>query len=215
MRSMELKPRASARQAAGRMIATMNFRFQPHSRQPGPIGAVMLIALALASLSAAGHARASAGAHVHGQARLDLSIEGRTLRIEVELPMETLTGFERAPRTDDERRRVDRALEAVRSATLFRPSADAGCKPATQTFRWSGSSDTAPGATVLPADESHTDLLLTHEFECEHPAKLGSIDIGLFDAFSRLRRIDARIAGPSGTQARTLQRSRRVLEFAR
>jgi len=197
------------------MIVAMNVLFQYRSLRPGALCAAWLIALALVGVSATSHAQSSAGAHVHGQARLDLTIEGRTLRIEAELPMETLTGFERAPRTDDERRRLGQALETVRSATLFRPSADAGCKPTTQTFRWSGSSGGAPGATALPADESHTDLLLTHEFDCERLAKLGSVDIGLFDAFSRLRRIDARIAGPSGTQARTLQRSRRVLEVAR
>lgn len=213
---MELKPRRVAPTAASRMIVAMNVRLPRHYRPPGSMRAAILIALVLGGLlSATEHAQSSPGAHVHGQARLDLTIEGRTLRIEAELPMETLTGFERAPRTDDERRRLDRALEAVRSATLFRPSADAGCKPTTQTFRWSGPLDSAPGTTTLPADESHTDLLLTHEFDCERPARLGSIDIGLFDAFSRLRRIDARVAGQTGTQARTLQRSRRVLEVAR
>jgi len=197
------------------MIVPVNARFHPHLCLPRVMRAAVLIALSLGGLSATAHAQSSAGAHVHGQARLDLTIEGRTLRIEAELPMETLTGFERAPRTDDERRRLDRALETVRLATLFRPSVDAGCKPTAQTYRWSGSSDSAPGVAALPADESHTDLLLTHEFECERPAKLGSIDIGLFEAFSRLRRIEARVAGPSGTQARTLQRSRRVLEVSR
>ena len=37
----------------------------------------------------------------------------------------------------------------------------------------------------------------------------------LFDAFSRLRRIEARIAGPAGTQARSLPRNRRTLDLGR
>lgn len=155
-------------------------------------------------------ARGTGHAHVHGQARLDITLDGTRLVIEAELPMDTLTGFERAPRNDDERERLRSALGALRSPGLFRPTGDADCKPVAQTFAWPGA-----GETALPADDAHSDLLLTHTFECARPARLSSIDVGLFDAFSRLRRIEARIVGPSGAQARTLQRSRRVIEFGR
>lgn len=165
------------------------------------------------AISVALAAPASHG-HVHGQARLDLTLERSTLRLEAELPMETLTGFERAPRNDEERQRLARALEVLRAPGLFRPSPEAACKPTQQTLRWSGAGDAAANS-MLPTNETHTDLLLTHEFVCEHPARLTAVEIGLFDAFSRLRRIEARIAGPAGAQARTLQRSRRTIELGR
>lgn len=198
----------------------MKIRMVPHRIQPRPFKPAVqaltatLVAGILAATVPDAHAigpLASAGhSHVHGQARLEATLEGGRLRIEAELPMETLTGFERAPRTDDERDRLARALEALRAPGMFRPSADAGCKHAGEQQRWAGG-----GGSALPADDAHTDLQLTHEFDCARPARLTSIDIGLFDAFSRLRRIEARVAGPAGAQARTLGRSRRVLELAR
>ncbi len=173
------------------------------------IAFLTLVQVAPATSAPGGHG------HVHGQARLDLMLEGARLTIEAELPMETLTGFERAPRNDDERARLQRALEALRASGVFRPTPDAGCRPASQALRWSGSAEPATAASGLPSDDTHLDLLVTHAFDCERPARLALIEIGLFDIFSRLRRIEARFAGPGGTQARTLQRNRKVLELAR
>lgn len=173
--------------------------------------------IALLALAPAASALGAPGGHghVHGQARLDLTLEGARLTIEAELPMETLTGFERAPRTDDERARLQRALDALLATGVFRPAPDAGCKPATQALRWSGSAEPATATSGLPGDDTHLDLLVTHTFDCERPARLGVLEIGLFDILSRLRRIEARFAGPGGTQARTLQRNRKVFELAR
>jgi hypothetical protein len=175
---------------------------------------MLLFAGLLACTVSVALAASSGHSHVHGQARLDLTLERNALRLEVELPMESLTGFERAPRNDEERQRLIRALEILRSPGLFRPSSEADCKPTQQTLRWSGAGEAAVDGT-LPGNDTHTDLLLTHEFVCERPARLSAVEIGLFDAFSRLRRIEARIAGPGGAQARTLQRSRRTLELGR
>lgn len=175
---------------------------------------MLLLAGLLAGTGSVVLAASSGHSHVHGQARLDLTLERNALRLEVELPMESLTGFERAPRNDEERQRLVRALEILRSPGLFRPSPDAACKPTQQTLRWSGAGEAAVDGT-LPGHDTHTDLLLTHEFICERPARLSAVETGLFDAFSRLRRVEARIAGPAGVQARSLQRSRRTLELGR
>jgi hypothetical protein len=176
--------------------------------------ALLIAFLTLAPAAPAASAPGGHG-HVHGQARLDLTLEGARLTIEAELPMETLTGFERAPRNEDERARLQRALDALRATGVFRPTPEAGCRPATQALRWSGSAEPATAAGGLPGDDTHLDLLVTHAFDCERPARLGAVEIGLFDVLSRLRRIEARFAGPGGTQARTLQRNRKAFELAR
>ncbi|NBS63317.1 MAG: DUF2796 domain-containing protein [Betaproteobacteria bacterium] len=198
------RPHRAGRSAAG-----------PRTQAAARIRHGLLIAfLTLAPAAPAASAPGGHG-HVHGQARLDLTLEGARLTIEAELPMETLTGFERAPRNDDERARLQRALDALRATGVFRPTPEAGCRPASQVLRWSGSAETATAASGLPGDDTHLDLLVTHAFDCERPARLGMIEIGLFDVLSRLRRIEARFAGPGGTQARTLQRNRKVFELAR
>lgn len=124
--------------------------------------------------------------------------------------MEAVVGFERAPRNEEERARLDRAMELLRAPGLFRPSPDAQCKAEAPVLAWSSG-----GPTSLPPEDSHTDLKLSLGFDCAEPSRLTAVDIGAFDAFSRLRRIEARVAGPAGSSSRVLQRGRRTLELRR
>ena len=58
----------------------------------------------LAALGLALCGAAFAGkAHQHGVARLDLAVDGGTVTIAVEMPLDALVGFERSPRTGAER----------------------------------------------------------------------------------------------------------------
>ncbi len=154
--------------------------------------------------SGAGHG------HVHGQARLDTSITGTRLALELHIPMEALVGFERAPRNDEERQRLDRARQSLLAATLFRPNPEAACRPGIPSLSWSGGAGPAEGP-----DEEHTDAVLQVVFECADPSRLKTLEVGAFDAFSRLRRIEARIIGPQGSAARVVQRNKRTLELSR
>jgi hypothetical protein len=60
-----------------------------------------------------GDALGTAGAHEHGIARLDLAVDGPVLTAELEIPGVTAFGFEHEPTTDDDRRAIARAIEAV------------------------------------------------------------------------------------------------------
>jgi Protein of unknown function (DUF2796) len=72
------------------------------------------LAAPLASL-AQGHA------HVHGGARLDIAVEPRRILLFFETPLDNLVGFERAPRTDAERRRADEAVARLKAGDqMFR-----------------------------------------------------------------------------------------------
>jgi hypothetical protein len=42
-------------------------------------------------------------AHVHGQMKLDVAIDGPTVVIDMESPLDNIVGFERAPKTDAEK----------------------------------------------------------------------------------------------------------------
>ena len=60
-------------------------------------------------------------AHVHGEARLELVLEGNTLEIAFHSPAHNLVGFEHAPRTDDEHQRITAATTTLNAGeTLFR-----------------------------------------------------------------------------------------------
>ena len=69
-----------------------------------------LLATPFAALAQAQHA------HVHGQIKLDVVIDGPTVVIEMESPLDNFVGFERAPRTDAEQQTVDSAIAQLRAA---------------------------------------------------------------------------------------------------
>ena len=84
--------------------------------------------------------QAAPAAHEHGVARLSVAVDGRTLSVELDAPLDGLLGFERPPRTDAERKAAADLLQRLRDpAALFRPDAAAGCSAGAVTV-------SAPGA---------------------------------------------------------------------
>ena len=61
------------------------------------------------------------GAHEHGIARLGLAVDGTRLTVDLELPAESVFGFEQAPRSAEERATAAEALDRLRTgaASLF------------------------------------------------------------------------------------------------
>ena len=57
----------------------------------------------------------TAGAHEHGIARLGLAVDGTRLTVDLQLPAESVFGFEHAPRSAEERATVAEALDRLRT----------------------------------------------------------------------------------------------------
>ena len=71
---------------------------------------------------------ATAKPHQHGAMKLGVAVEGADVTLVVEMPLDGLVGFERAPRTDAERKAAAAALATMRDgAALFRLDAAAQC----------------------------------------------------------------------------------------
>ena len=150
----------------------------------------MFITLCLLSLPAA-----AAGKHDHGTGRLDVAIEKDRITLNLELPMDTLVSFERAPRNAKEREALDAAGAKLKDgAALFLPVAAAQC-----TLKSAGVN--LPFATNAPAEkgaEGHADVDGRYEFQCARPDALTSIDTALFKIFPRLYRVELQRIGPVG-----------------
>jgi hypothetical protein len=71
-----------------------------------------------------------------------------------------------------------------------------------------------PGAKPATKDE-HADLDASYEFSCAQPAELRSLDVGLFDAYKRLQRIDVQLAGAKSQSKVTLKRPARSVKLVR
>lgn len=153
--------------------------------------------------------------HEHGALKLDVAIEGNLLTIAMEAPLDNLLGFERAPRTDTERKAASAMLARLRSPDkgkpLFTPDAAAQCTLSKAEVQ----------APVVEADakaagkNEHADLDAIYEYACVQPQALLRLDIGLFDAYSRIQRIDVQVAGPKAQSKITLRRPARSIPLSR
>lgn len=155
-------------------------------------------------------AKAAPHAHQHGVAKLDVAVEPGKISLQLDTPLDNLLGFERAPRTDAERARADAAVATLKAAaTLFKIDAAAQCTLASVTLDSAalklGSPDPAEAA------DGHADLDGSFEFSCRDVSKATAIDVGLFDAFKGMQRIESQVAAPQGQFKRTLVRPARRL----
>lgn len=156
---------------------------------------------------------AHAQAHEHGTAQLDVALEGSLLSLRFEAPLDALFGFERAPRSAAERQLVDAGIARLKAAErLFRPDAAAACSLRRVELQSAALKLGAPAGAAQPqaraqeGSAEHADLEATIEFDCKDSARLAAIDVGLFEAFARLQRIDVQIVTAKAQSKRSLKR---------
>ena len=165
-------------------------------------------------MSCLGTAALAAGkAHEHGVARLDVAVDGLRVSMELDTPLDNLIGFERAPRTDAERDKANAAVAKLRlGEALFRIDAAAGCTLDKVELR-SAPLQLGPVGTTTSGD--HGDLTALYMFNCKAGAKAGFVEVGLFEAFASLKRIDLQVVTPKGQLKATLRRPTSRVVLAR
>lgn len=157
-------------------------------------------------------ASAQQKAHVHGVVTLDVAVDASTLGIHLEAPADSLLGFEHRPRTAAQKQAVAQLQQRLREAAQWlRPNAEAGCQLREATVESALFETTAP---AKGQEDEHADIDADYRFECRQPQALATLDLGLFDAFPRMQRIDVQIAGPKGQSKATLKRPDKTLRLA-
>lgn len=148
----------------------------------------------------------AAHAHVHGKARLDVAIDSGSITLALDSPLESLLGFERAPRSATERERVQALVSALRAGTAFRIDPAAGCRLRTVTLESTplGLGPAAPGSSTSSGMEDHADLDGSFEFACNAAARAAFIELPLFGLSNHLHEVDVQVATPHTQFARTL-----------
>lgn len=192
---------------------------------PSPIAhrlAAVLRAGCLAPvLALAGAGSAPQAAHVHGLATLGVTVDERSLALELITPLDTLLGFERAPRTEAERAEVVAMRTRLEAADrLFEPDPAAHChlegaSLESETLGLGESSvlDEDDGRDDGPVHSGeHADIEVRTLFHCAAPARFVEVR-GLFRAFDRVHSIDARIVTIHGQSARRLTSSSTRLDL--
>ena len=157
-------------------------------------------------------AQVASQAHVHGVARLDIAVDATRISLQLASPMDNLLGFERAPRTDAERRQSDALVARLRAAdTLFRIDPAAGCTLAGVEL----TSAALKLGQATAGEEGHADLDADVVFNCTDATKAATIEVALFDAAARLQRLDVQVATPQGQFKRDLVRPARRIKLTR
>jgi hypothetical protein len=144
-------------------------------------------------------------AHQHGFAKLEIAVAPDSVSVRLDAALDGIVGFERAPRTDAERQRVQAAQTRLRDgAAMFAIDPAAGCTLASVNLQ-------APvlGWGTAPADAQageHADLEGEYTFNCTDAARAGFVNLGLFEAFNRMRRIEVQMVTPRGQMKAELRR---------
>lgn len=165
------------------------------------------------------NALAAGKAHQHGVMKADVVIDGNKLAIAMEVPLDNLLGFERAPRNDAERKAAADVLARLRSpdkgTPLFVLDAAAGCSLSKAEVSAPVLEPKDKAASTSAAKDGHADLEASYEFTCSEPKALRTLELGLFDAYRRMQRIDVQVAGAQGQSKTVLRRPARSVRLVR
>jgi hypothetical protein len=159
-----------------------------------------------AALAQAGHA------HVHGAVALDIVVEAKSLSLRLQAPQDSLLGHERVPRSAAEQQAAAALLKRLADgARLFPLPADRSCTLASAEVE---APRLQPGAKA--AAGAHAEVEASWRFDCARTDAWRSLDLSaLLDAFPRIQRVSAQVAGPSGQHKAELRRPARVLAWDR
>ncbi len=152
------------------------------------------------------------GAHVHGIAHLTIAIEGTRVLAELSSPAATLIGFERPPRTEEERETFAMAKENLMAGdAMIRLNTAAGCRleSADVEAEWAE----AGHGHDPDGDDGHADFEVSYRFDCDRPAEISSAALGLFAGFPALERVLVQYVIESGQGGAELTPGQPVVSF--
>jgi hypothetical protein len=156
---------------------------------------------------------ASLGAHEHGAAELDVALDGSTLEIELRSPAMNLVGFEHAPSSEADKRKVTEVRKQLEQAdALFGLPAAAGCTLAEVDLEsplFEGTSHEHE-----EHDSQHSDIHAQYRYSCSSPQSLPGLDLqGLFQAFPGTEKIQAQLISPNGQRGAQLDAGQARADF--
>lgn len=189
-------------------------------RRRVPASSRPVLVAAFLSLALAGHAGAhTPKAHVHGEATLNVVVDGPQLELQLEAPLDSVLGFEHAPRTEAQRQQVRAMAARLRQAqSLFEPTPEAGCSLTSVALASAslpadllGEPATAQAAGA--AQGEHADLDATFRYRCAAPERLRGLASSLQKAFPGIGTLKVHVVGPRGQKAAVFSRGRASVQW--
>ena len=175
-------------------------------------------AVALMGTSSNSLAQGHGHPHVHGVASLQAVVDGAAVTLVLRTPLENVVGFEHAPRTEQQKKAMRDAQESLRNPQAqFAFTAAARCDVSSMKVESPFAANGEPSGGKMggkpQGGEAHAELTARYAFRCQHPDRLKSVEVKLFDRFRNLRRVDVELAGPRGQKAYRLTSKQRVVDW--
>ena len=131
--------------------------------------------------------------HEHGAANLMLAIEGDKLQIGIEVPSESLIGFEHFPKSRSDSENFNEAIKILSNPSKFFSTPDgAECLltglNVSQTL-FSGEEEDEHGHEDSEKGEIHSEFRSNYSWNCLHTDEIDSIGNKLFSFFPRIEEI--------------------------
>ena len=171
-------------------------------------------------------------AHEHGAAKVNIAVDGAQVSITLESPLDNLLAFEHRPATQEQRGKVREMARRMHQAeTLFQLTPAAECRlekvrlasekldatlldpniPLEPAPADGGKGQSGKGKKA--AKEEHGDLDADFVFKCAKPENLNSVDVLLFSAWPKIKKIEARAVTPKGQSAAGLTAKKHMIAW--
>jgi hypothetical protein len=204
---------------------TMPYLITPGRRLAGSL---LALVLALLWFLPEGASAQPGKAHVHGFGTLLVAVEEEELVLELTVPGEDIVGFEHAAHSEEDKRRVKKALEVLKAADkLFRLDAGAGCRlegvdvlaalggeggdKSSEHKHHHGHDHDKKGGQA--EEQAHGEFRLRYHLHCKAPDRLKTLKLILFDRFPGLQEVNVIVVGPGGQSASRHDRARPQARF--
>lgn len=156
----------------------------------------------------------SLSAHEHGAAELDVALDASTLEIDLRSPAINLVGFEHAPSSEADQRKITNVRKQLEQPdTLFGLPAAAGCTLAETVLESPLFEDVAHEHDDDHKNQ-HSEIHAHYRYDCAASRALLALDLqGLFKIFPGTEKIQAQLIGPNGQRGAQLDAGQPRAEF--
>ena len=155
------------------------------------------------------HGEAVHHRHVHGEAKMEMVMDGRELAIDISGPLASFLGFEHAPKNDAQKKAViDMTNNLNNGAQLFDFNKEAECSfTSSQVAIRKGERRAHPVMLQTLGGKGggeHAEMDAAYVFSCTNPEALRSVDVRLFSQFPGLNVLDVGMVLPKRQMAAEL-----------
>lgn len=143
--------------------------------------------------------QAAPHAHVHGEIQLGVALDGPTVTVDIDTPLESLLGFEHTPRSPAEKTLAAHWATILKQGTgLLRFNAEAACSLQqvaldAAVLGLGLDAGKMPSHTGNTGNTRHADLEGNWVFQCAHPEALRQLDIGFLKESPHAQKIEVKL----------------------